>query len=218
MSSTGTPLADTSAQCGCRGSDCPCDPCTRGDDGPECCEGCDCVEKACCSAPDCACDPCTCPPGCSGCCGLVAAMDLLAADVKGSCACGLACECTASGADCCCTARDKAEARADAAQKEAANVQDALERALEALEADKAGLKRAKDAQLQAESNMSKGAVDNDRLVNQIKVCTEVCNLLIEGVNKGQRGGVYTLEEASTLFTQIVRLKKELAPAPAPKA
>ena len=49
-------------------------------------------------------------------------------------------------------------------------------------------------------------------LQDQLKKCTEVCQLLIEGVTKGQQGGVYTLEEAATLYINIKQLKETLSP------
>ena len=40
---------------------------------------------------------------------------------------------------------------------------------------------------------------------------TGVCNTLIEAVQKGQKSGAYTLEEAANIFNVIKRLQSELA-------
>lgn len=44
----------------------------------------------------------------------------------------------------------------------------------------------------------------------RLKKCLQVCQLLVEGVKKGQSGGVYSLEEAATLYTNIKELNEVL--------
>ena len=60
------------------------------------------------------------------------------------------------------------------------------------------------EAQLQVEHEKLQGVV-------------AVCNALIEGLNKGQRAGAYSLEEAAELFGGIRKLQALVQPpAPAP--
>ena len=48
-------------------------------------------------------------------------------------------------------------------------------------------------------------------LQEKLNKCMQVCQLLTEGVKKGQSGGVYTLEEATTLYTHIKQLNETMA-------
>ena len=60
-----------------------------------------------------------------------------------------------------------------------------------------------------AKAHESGAAADIAR--KRLASATSVCNTLIEAVQKGQKSGAYTLEEAANIFGVIKRLQSELA-------
>jgi len=178
------------------------------------CEECPCDRDSCvCESDAKCCDSCACGTDC-------------AAGEEGkekTCACGIPCEC-GEGKDCCCTSSTaplKEEIKGMAqALDECEDEIASLQKEVDALKVERDALKGERDAAVQKVSTTTKywkdeeGKWTTERNILQEKLnkCVQVCQLLTEGVKKGQSGGAYTLEEAFTLYSHIKQLNEVLMP------
>lgn len=75
----------------------------------------------------------------------------------------------------------------------------------------KADVAQAKAECAQAKAECLTASAASDLARKRLTSATNACNTLIEAVQKGQKNGAYTLEEAATIFNVIKRLQGELS-------
>jgi hypothetical protein len=75
----------------------------------------------------------------------------------------------------------------------------------------KADVAQAKAECAQAKAECLTASATSDLARKRLTSATNACNTLIEAVQKGQKNGAYTLEEAATIFNVIKRLQGELS-------